>query len=314
MKIPVTAVIATKDRPEKLANLFASLRAQELALAEMVVVDASRDARTRELCAAAGGAAGRCVHRCAEKVGAASQRNEGVAASTQPFILFADDDVVLEPGCLRALWDAISGDPGLGGVNAVITNQEYHAPGRVSGAFYAWLNGARLPSYAGRCIGPGLNFLPDSRDDLPEVSPVDWLNLGVTLYRREALPDPPFHPHFIGYSLGEDLALSLTVARKWRLASARKARIFHDTGAGRGRLGVARGAAMELVNRHFIMTRIRGMKRFGDYSRLVAWELFSIASGLRSASGWARLPAVVWGKLRGIFRILGAGNGARGQG
>ncbi|MCC6356948.1 MAG: glycosyltransferase family 2 protein, partial [Verrucomicrobiae bacterium] len=301
MSIPVSAVIATKDRPEKLANLFRSIRAQDVSLAEVVVVDASADGRTKALCD--GPEAPQSTRWMqATNAGAACQRNEGVAATTQPQVLFADDDVVLEGGCLRALWEALQSDDALGGVNAIVTNQQYHVPGRVSRAFYAWLNGSPLANYAGRCIGPGLNFLPEDRAGLPDAIPVDWVNLGATLYRREALPSPPFQAHFVGYSLSEDLALSLTVAKAWKLASARKARVFHDTGEGRRRLGVARGAAMELVNRHFIMTEVRGMRRAGDYGKLLAWELFSIASGLRSAGGWTRLPAVLVGKIRGIFQ------------
>lgn len=300
--LPISAVIATKDRPDKLADLFRSLRAQDESLEEIMVVDASAGACTKQLCEGREAPAGTRWIK-AVKPGAASQRCEGVAATAQPFILFADDDVVLEPGCLRALWSAIQSDLGLGGVNALITNQSYHPPGRVSWAFYAWLNGASLDSYAGRCIGPGLNFFPEDRADLPDVVPVEWLNTTCALYCRDALPDPPFHPHFAGYSLSEDLALSLTVARRWRLANVRKARVFHDTGEGRRRLGVVRGAAMELVNRHFIMTEIRGMRGWRDYGKLAAWELFSIASTLRSADGWARLPAVLAGKVRGIWEI-----------
>lgn len=300
--IPVSAVIATKDRPEKLANLFRSLRAQDVALAEVVVVDASAGGRTKVLCDSSDAPEGTRWIRAA-RPGAASQRNEGVAAAKQPFVLFADDDVVLETGCLRTLWEAIQSSPDLGGVNATITNQGYHPPGRLSRAFYGWLNAAPMDSYAGRCIGPGLNFLPEDREGLPDAVTADWMNLGATLYRREALPDPPFHPHFEGYSMCEDLALSLSVGKRWRLANARKARVFHDTGEGRRRLGVARGAAMELVNRHFIMTEIRGMRGPGDYLKLAAWELFSIASGLRSAAGWARLPAVLVGKAKGVWEL-----------
>lgn len=302
--IPVSAVIATKNRPGKLANLFGSLRSQDVSLEEVLVVDASVEGGSKALCWSPEAPAGTRWRRTG-KSGAASQRLEGLAVATWPFVLFIDDDVIMEPGCLRALWEAIGSDPALGGVNALITNQLYHPPGRLSRMFYAWLHGSTLETYAGKCIGPGLNFLPEDRDDLPDVVPVDWLNTTCTLYRREALPDPLFHPHFEGYSLGEDLALSLTVGKRWRLANARNARVFHDTGEGRRRLGIARGAAMELVNRHFIMTEIRGMRGWRDYGKLAAWELFSIASTLRSAGGWARLPAVIAGKVRGIWQVLG---------
>lgn len=309
--LPISAVIATRDRPEKLAGLFRTLRLQGRAVAEVVVVDASTDDRTRALCEGAEAPSGTRWFR-ARQPGAASQRNEGVALSSQPFVLFVDDDILLEPGSLGALWEAMCRDAGLGGVNAMITNQVYHAPGRISRLLYGWMHRGPVGDYSGKCVGPGINFLPKDTGDRRDISPVDWLNLGLTLYRREALPDPPFHPHFIGYSMGEDLALSLVVARKWRLANVPAARVFHDTGSGRRSLGAARGAAMELVNRHFIMTEIRGMRRPGDYGKLAAWELFSIASTLRSPGGWARLPAVLAGKVRGIVEILGAGCGVRG--
>lgn len=303
--LPISAVIATRDRPEKLAGLFRTLRLQGRAAAEVVVVDASTDDRTKALCEGAEAPSGTRWFR-ARQPGAASQRNEGVALSAQPFVLFVDDDILIEPGSVDALWEAMSHDPGLGGANAIITNQGYHAPGRLSRLLYDWMHGGPLENYSGRCVGPGVNFLPSGTGEGGGISPADWLNLGLTLYRREALPDPPFHPHFIGYSMGEDLALSLVVAREWRLANVPAARVFHDTGSGRRGLGVIRGAAMELVNRHFIMTEIRGMRRPRDYVKLAAWELFSIASTLRSAIGWARLPAVILGKAGGIAEVLGA--------
>ena len=43
----------------------------------------------------------------------------------------------------------------------------------------------------------------------PEVASVEWLNTTCTIYRGEALPSPPFCNQFTGYSLMEDLALSL---------------------------------------------------------------------------------------------------------
>ena len=69
----------------------------------------------------------------------------------------------------------------------MITNQQYHSPGRLSRFIYWLLDGSR-PTYAGRILGPAVNLLPEDRDDLGEVVPVDWLNLGCTLYRRDACP------------------------------------------------------------------------------------------------------------------------------
>ena len=111
----------------------------------------------------------------------------------------------------------------------MIVNQKYHPPGVISRAVFTLLNGHRALNFAGRVLGPAVNLLPEDRDDLPEVVPVEWLNTTCTLYRREVLPSPPFDAVFRGYSMMEDLTLSLRVGKGWRLANARTARIFHDS-------------------------------------------------------------------------------------
>jgi hypothetical protein len=150
-----------------------------------------------------------------------------------------------------------------------------------------------------------MNILPEDRDDLPEVVPVQWLNTTCTLYRREALPDPPFDSHFEGYSLLEDVALSLTVAKKWKLANARTARIYHDSQPSAFKNDQYALAKMELANRHYIMTRILDRTRPSDYLKLALLEVFGIVTSLVRLRGWKLLPAVLLGKCRGVGSMLG---------
>jgi hypothetical protein len=159
-------------------------------------------------------------------------------------------------------------------------------------------------SYAGRVLGPAVNLLPEDRDELPEVVPVEWLNTTCTLYRREVLPDPPFPSHFRGYSLMEDVALSLTVGKRWKLANARTARIFHDSQPGTHKSDPALLAEMQLVNRHFVMTRILGRDRFSDYLKLVLFEFYSLASSLQSGSGRATLVRALRGRVGALRRMV----------
>ena len=98
----------------------------------------------------------------------------------------------------------------------MITNQRYQPPGHVSRSIFSMdgmENDFRQESHAGKILGPAINLLPEDSDKLPAVVQVQWLNTTCTLYRREALPKPPFPDNFTGYSLMEDLCLSLTVAR-----------------------------------------------------------------------------------------------------
>lgn len=298
--IPVSCIIATKDRPDKLANVLASLRDGKQWPAEVIVVDASSDGRTRDLC---GGFEG-VRHVPAAVAGAGAQRNQGVVLSAQPYVLFADDDVVFEPGCLPALVAALEADRALGGASALITNQQYHPLGRISGAFYAWLNGGPMEDFSGRCVGPAVGFLPWDRPGRAELEPVDWVPTTCAMYRREALPKPPFDPFFTGYSLVEDMAMSLVVARRWKLANVRGARVYHDRVKGEIKSGARRFAIIELVGRHYMMVRILGKNTASDHVRLAAYQLFMLVSLLRTPLGRRQLLLSLIGKLQALPRVI----------
>lgn len=152
--IPVSAVIATRNRALVLRRTLDSLSAQRIAPAEVIVVDGSDDNDT------AGTVATWTVHSPevavsffgAKRIGAAAQRIQGLAAATQPFVWFFDDDILFEPDCVARLWDGISTDARLGGVNAMIVNQKYSPPGRVSRTMFALMRGRRESSYAGKVL------------------------------------------------------------------------------------------------------------------------------------------------------------------
>jgi GT2 family glycosyltransferase len=306
--LPLSAVIPTRNRVRALSRTLQSLAEQSAQPTEILLIDASDDNDTRAAVeehgkTVRGGSA--ILWRKAAEVGAAAQRNAGMALAKQPFILFCDDDVLFEPECLTRLWTAITSDPGLGGVSAMIMNQRYQQPGRISRLIFTMMNGKPAKTFAGKIIGPAVNLLPEDRPDLPETVPVEWLNLGCTIYRRDALPNPPFDPFFAGYSLMEDVTLSLNVAQGgWKLANVRTARIFHDSQPGEHKSNVADRAAMELVNRHYVMTKVLKRRQLSDYFRLVGWEVFQLAAMSSSPSGRKDLLAHMSGRLRGFRTII----------
>ena len=304
MSLPVSIVIATKDRPSKLANLFESLRRQGERAEELVVVDASAGDLTRSVCEAAKDCAGRVTYARASDCGAGAQRNEGISLSSEPLVLFVDDDVVLEPDCLAVMHEALRSDAGLGAVSALITNQQYHPLGPVSRRFFAWLNGGDLEDFSGRCIGPAVGLLSWDAPGRGELAPVDWAPATCVIYRREALPRPAFDPFFTGYSFAEDMALSLVVARRWRLANARGARAYHDRVKGEIKCGARHFAAMELVARHYIMVHVLGKDGAADHLRLAAYQFFMLLSLLRTSLGRRILAPSLVGKLQGLPRVI----------
>jgi GT2 family glycosyltransferase len=306
--LPVSAVIPTRNRAQALARTLESLSDQRAQPAELIVVDASENAETQAIVEQRSENVpgdGKVIWRRASSAGAAAQRNEGIALAKQPFVLFCDDDVFFEPECLTRLWTAITKDPVLGGVSVMIVNQRYQQPGRMSRLIFTMMNGKSAKTFAGKIIGPAINLLPEDREELPEVVAVEWLNLGCTIYRREALPSPPFESFFAGYSLMEDVTLSLRVAeRGWKLANVRTARIFHDTQPGEHKSDVSSRAEMELINRHYVMTKVLKKRRFSDYVRLGGWELFQLAALSNSASGRKQLWSHIAGRLRAVRKIV----------
>lgn len=305
--LPVSAVIPTRQRAQVLSRTLASLLAQGVLPAELIVVDASDDTATKLAVAAFGAQVGGDCKVCclrADVCGAASQRNQGVVVATQPVIWFLDDDILFEPDCVSRLWAAFKSAEDIGGANAMITNQRYQSPGRVSRLMFQLMAGARRESYAGCILGPAINLLPEDREHMPDIVPVEWLNTTCTLYRRELLPDPPFTSHFTGYSMMEDATLSLLVGRKARLVNARTARIFHDSQPGAHKSDAVEMASMELVNRHYVMTEILGRKSWMDHLKLFIWQSFGLLSSLRHAAGWRALPDQLLGRWRGWRQII----------
>ncbi len=300
----MSAVIATRNREAVLARTLASLADQTEQPAEIILIDASTTDATLKVCdQAQGKLMGELRYVRATQAGAAPQRNQGVALARHDIIFFCDDDVLFEPQCIERMWRALQSDPKIGGVNAMITNQRYLPPGRISRIVFRMVQGKHLPSYAGKCMAGILNLLPEDRPDLPEVVPMEWLNTTCTMYRRQALPDPVFPPLFQGASILEDATLSCMVGRRWRLVNARTARIFHDSQMGDHKRDPGLLAEMELVNRAYLMTEVLGHQRQVDYARLLLAQAFTVASTLQTSRGWRELPAVLWGKWRAWRKI-----------
>lgn len=310
--LPISAIIPTRNRSQVLARTLQSLSQQSIQPIEMIVIDGSTDDNTQNLCGNEfPELKTKIKYFRATEIGAATQRNQAMKYASQNAIWLMDDDILLEPECLARLWNALQSDSSIGGANAMITNQNYLPPGQISRRLFQFLHGRSETSYAGRCIGPALNLLPEDNPSLPEIVPVEWLNTTCTLYRKKSLPEPLFPDNFTGYSLMEDVTLSLMVGKKWKLVNARTAKIFHDSQSGDHKNNQNVLAKMELVNRHYVMTQILGRKQLLDYFKLFILQLFGIISALQSRKSFLALPAIFIGKLEGIMEIFSVRTSAK---
>lgn len=115
----VSVVICTRDRPDELARCLASLPNQTRPPGEIIVVDnASRDDRTRQVAQAAG------VRYVREnRPGLDFARNAGARAASGDIIAYTDDDVVLHPLWLERLVAAFD-DPVIGAVTGLVLPAE----------------------------------------------------------------------------------------------------------------------------------------------------------------------------------------------
>jgi GT2 family glycosyltransferase len=242
------------------------------------------------------------LHR-APTVGAAAQRNWGMQFATQPIIGFFDDDIVLRAECIRKMFDALVSDPSVGAVSASIENQNYRRPTPPFKWFLDRLADNPLPSYQGRVIGPALNFLPEYSPDI-ETSSVDWLSTTCSLYRRDDMPTPAFPEIFTGYSLMEDVALSIEIGKRRRLLHVPSARIFHDSQPTREKNDPRIRSRMEVINRHFVMTKVMGKTRISDYTKMAIWEYAQTAFCLIHTKNVARTALDFWGRVLGYFEII----------
>lgn len=182
----VTYVVPIRDRPQQLARLLGSIGPG----AEVVVVDDA--SRAPEAVAAVALAHGARVVALTVNVGPAGARNAGLAASSTPFVVFVDSDIVLEPGTVPTLLRHFA-DPKV----AVV------AP-RIAGL------GDR-PSWLGRFedTRSSLDLGPHPAAVRPR-SPLAWVTTACVVARRAALQDG-----FDGsLRIGEDVDLG------WRLVDA----------------------------------------------------------------------------------------------
>ncbi|MGH9188124.1 MAG: glycosyltransferase family 2 protein, partial [Acidimicrobiales bacterium] len=120
--LPVTVVVATRDRPQLLARCLDSLLRLEYPAVEIVVVDnapSSDDTAdlVRERYAS--------VAYLREDIpGLAIAHNRGLAAAQTPIVAFTDDDVTVDAGWVRALSDAFAVTPDVGCVTGLIVATE----------------------------------------------------------------------------------------------------------------------------------------------------------------------------------------------
>jgi GT2 family glycosyltransferase len=114
-------VVATRDRPDRLARCLQSVRALDPVPAQIVVVDnASRGPETAELLARLRRDDTRFEYVREDRPGLARAHNRALELVHTPYVAFTDDDVVVDRAWLGRLLDGFRRDPAVACVTGMI--------------------------------------------------------------------------------------------------------------------------------------------------------------------------------------------------
>ncbi len=302
-----SVIIATRNRPEPLRVTLATLQAQSLLPSEVLVVDSSDTSETRVLVEDLSKRSPfplKCI--ATEIRSAARQRNMGADMAAKDLLVFIDDDVRLDRRFLEELVYPFSEDKNgtLAGVSGTIVNQIYSQPKGLNRLLLACCLGDFSPSWAGRVVGPAVNFLPQ---DVPDtIQPVEWLFSGGTAYRKDIFGRYRFGEQFTGYSFAEDVHLSARIGLTYQLKNTTRARFEHmDLGKDTHTDWMKLGESM-VINRRTVMVDVLGRNRLSDRISLFAYEI--VYCGLAMAvqgrfrpQHLKRIAMLLAGKLRAFY-------------
>jgi glycosyltransferase involved in cell wall biosynthesis len=214
----IAFVIPTKDRPDDLRKMLASLAAQTRLPDQVIVVDGS-DPPVREVVEQAGPLRAEYVREFPPSL--ARQRNAGMARLRPDITLagYLDDDIVLEPEAVQRMlefWERAGAD--IGGAAFTITNNPQPRAMRLKQAL------AIDHVQPGRVLPSGFvsSILPQPAD-----LETQWLYGGATVWRRDVIASYPYDEWFVGTGYMEDIDFSCSVRDRYRLFVVARARLAH---------------------------------------------------------------------------------------
>ncbi len=216
-------IIPTKDRPFEIERLFNSICIQEALPSQIIVVD--------------GGALGikDIVGKFSQlpidyiqvlPPGLTRQRNAGLNAVHKDIDLvgFLDDDIVLEPRCIKNMldfWTQAPSDTGGAGLN-IIDNTYPNKPAWFFKFFFIRDNNPGQILKSGRNVP----YSPAQR-----THNVQWLCGGATVWRRDVFKKFTFDEWYSAWGIGDDVDFSYRVGREYSFMVVADAKVRHiETG------------------------------------------------------------------------------------
>jgi GT2 family glycosyltransferase len=261
LTVPISVVIASKNRAQDIVRCIEGLRASKAAPAQIIVVDQS--AARYELPEIDG-----LLHLYDPTLsGLAQARNVSIPHITAAGVFFIDDDVVLEPDCLDKLADAFARYPDTVGFQCV--DLEPHEEGR-------------LTAVLTRVFERGFfEKQPFTRDGQAELR---WIGGFAMAFRTELMHKEQFDERLRGYCFGEDWEFTQRARRHGRLRNAEGAFVHHHFSTV-NRDGVRRMLEFRWRNYHYFFKKLGADKDTGNQFWLIWWQFGEAYKWLRQGMG-----------------------------
>lgn len=176
----VSVIVCTRDRPDQLSRMLASLRHVVHRRLEVIVVDnaPSSDA-TKKLCDDFDGLRWRYVLE--PRAGLSRARNRGIAEATQDILAFVDDDERVDPLWVTSLAECFASESEVGAVSGLVLPAELRTQAQV-----------QFEQFGGHSKGRGFQPQVFDRDYLREIQsplyPLPPFGVGANMaFRMQAL-------------------------------------------------------------------------------------------------------------------------------
>ena len=218
----ISVIIPTKNRPDDLARLLASLNSQTLLPNELIIVDASDNDETANLIHSVNRANKYSVYYLKTKPSLTHQRNLGIRKSSGNCVFFFDDDIVLNSSFIEIILKTFKefNKANVGGICGRITNVK--------------LNNSKIDRIFKRLFfltEPGngrmkLSGFPAHKCDY-DLAFVNVLPGGCTAFSSEVFSTYSFDENLKGYSYMEDVDFSYRVSKEFNLIYQPDAKLEH---------------------------------------------------------------------------------------
>jgi glycosyltransferase involved in cell wall biosynthesis len=291
----MTFVVPTKDRPQEIRRMLASVHAQPVHPHEIILVDGG-DRTVADVPAEFPDLRIRYLRVYPPSL--SRQRNAGMDAVDPAATLagYVDDDLVFEPGSVEAMlrfWEDAGPDVGGAGFNIVnmrprrvfLLEQLFLQASRRRGQFLR--SGFETPLWVGPVEGAAW---------------VRWLNGGATIWRRAITQEVPYDEWFEGTGYLEDVDFSYRVGERYRMALVGDARVQHLTTAIRRDRNYILGRWQAVNRMYFVRKHLDEFSLPLTYWALLGLPIFNTFLGV--GTGDAAFLDRARGNCAGILRVL----------